>query len=100
VGSRSRSRGPEGREVTEQVKLDKLESGGNLLEWGGHEYVICRLLIKAGEEKEGFFGMCGRFESGKKYIYRGVEFRNVKKEKNLGFTVSHPPSALQGRSIV
>jgi len=51
----SRSRGPEGREVTEQVKLDKLESRGNLLEWGGHEYVICRLLIKAGEEKEGFF---------------------------------------------
>jgi len=33
-------------------------------------------------------------------IYRGEEFRNVKKEKNLGFTVSHPPSALQGRSIV
>jgi hypothetical protein len=48
----SRSRGPEGREVTEQVKLDKLESRGNLLEWGGHEYVICRLLIKDSRQEK------------------------------------------------
>jgi hypothetical protein len=86
----SRSRGPEGREVTEQVKLDKLESRGNLLEWGGHEYVICRLLIKDSRQekrKKVFFFECVEGLRVEGNIYRGEEFRNVQKKKDLGFSV-------------